>query len=158
MPQCGVPADEFTNADIYAHPRELEKLHPDNRHVRDNPVNQTGQESASSFKVLAHGHRARCQILNGLTRARSFGLRPSPRKAGQIPFAASRAAQVTSVPATGVCPDSSDRMTELFRLELVGNQRKEFGKAKGPPGQSERARVNPLNFVHSVHSVCRRFT
>ena len=25
----------FTNGDIYAHARELEKLHPDNRHVRD---------------------------------------------------------------------------------------------------------------------------
>ena len=26
---------EFTNEDVYAHTRELEKLHPDNRHVRD---------------------------------------------------------------------------------------------------------------------------
>ena len=56
---------------------------------------------------MAHGHRARCQIVNGLTRARSFGLRPSPRKAGQIPFAASRAAQVTSVPASGACREKN---------------------------------------------------
>ena len=26
---------EFTNEDVYAHARELEQLHPDNRHVRD---------------------------------------------------------------------------------------------------------------------------
>ena len=30
-----VPTNEFTNGDIYAHARELEQLHPDNRHVRD---------------------------------------------------------------------------------------------------------------------------
>ena len=30
---------EFTNEDVYAFARELEQLHPDNRHVRDNPVN-----------------------------------------------------------------------------------------------------------------------
>jgi hypothetical protein len=29
------PAGEFTNEDVYAFARELEKLHPDNRHVRD---------------------------------------------------------------------------------------------------------------------------
>ena len=29
------PAGEFTNEDVYAHARELEQLHPDNRHVRD---------------------------------------------------------------------------------------------------------------------------
>jgi hypothetical protein len=27
--------NEFTTADVYAFTRELEKLHPDNRHVRD---------------------------------------------------------------------------------------------------------------------------
>ena len=26
---------EFTNEDVYAHARELEQLHPDNRHIRD---------------------------------------------------------------------------------------------------------------------------
>jgi type II restriction enzyme len=26
---------EFTNADVYAFERELEQLHPDNRHIRD---------------------------------------------------------------------------------------------------------------------------
>jgi type II restriction enzyme len=26
---------EFTNEDVYAFARELEKLHPDNRHIRD---------------------------------------------------------------------------------------------------------------------------
>jgi RNA polymerase primary sigma factor len=26
---------EFTNEDVYAHARELEQLHPDNRQVRD---------------------------------------------------------------------------------------------------------------------------
>ena len=26
---------EFTNEDVYAHARELERLHPDNRHVKD---------------------------------------------------------------------------------------------------------------------------
>jgi hypothetical protein len=34
------PSDSFTTADAYAFTRELEKLHPDNRHVRDNPVNK----------------------------------------------------------------------------------------------------------------------
>ncbi len=29
------PTNEFTTADVYAFARELEKLHPDNRHVRD---------------------------------------------------------------------------------------------------------------------------
>jgi type II restriction enzyme len=29
------PSDSFTTADVYAFKRELEKLHPDNRHVRD---------------------------------------------------------------------------------------------------------------------------
>jgi hypothetical protein len=29
------PTNEFTNEDVYAFDRELEKLHPDNRHVRD---------------------------------------------------------------------------------------------------------------------------
>jgi hypothetical protein len=37
---CGGPpplsaAGEFKNEDVYAHARELEQLHPDNRHVRD---------------------------------------------------------------------------------------------------------------------------
>jgi type II restriction enzyme len=27
--------NEFTTADVYTHDRELEQLHPDNRHVRD---------------------------------------------------------------------------------------------------------------------------
>ena len=44
---------EFTTADAYAFTRELETLHPDNRHVRDNPVKNTGQESASNFKCYA---------------------------------------------------------------------------------------------------------
>lgn len=29
------PTNEFTNEDVYAHARELEQLHPDNRHVKD---------------------------------------------------------------------------------------------------------------------------
>jgi type II restriction enzyme len=29
------PSDSFTTADVYAFVRELEKLHPDNRHIRD---------------------------------------------------------------------------------------------------------------------------
>jgi hypothetical protein len=41
IPQCGT----FT--------RELEQLHPDNRHVRDNPVNNTGQEFANNCKCYA---------------------------------------------------------------------------------------------------------
>jgi hypothetical protein len=44
---------EFTTADTYAFTRELEELHPDNPHVRDNPVNNTGQEFASNFKCCA---------------------------------------------------------------------------------------------------------
>jgi hypothetical protein len=28
-------ANEFTNEDVYAFTRELEQLHPDNRHVKD---------------------------------------------------------------------------------------------------------------------------
>ena len=34
-PQRGVPTNTFTTADVYAFERELEKLHPDNRHVKD---------------------------------------------------------------------------------------------------------------------------
>ena len=34
-PQRGVPTNTFTTAEVYAFTRELEKLHPDNRHVRD---------------------------------------------------------------------------------------------------------------------------
>ena len=34
------PSEIFTPADVYAFERELEALHPDNRHVRDNPVNK----------------------------------------------------------------------------------------------------------------------
>ena len=33
------PSDSFTTADDCVFTRELEQLHPDNRHVRDNPVN-----------------------------------------------------------------------------------------------------------------------
>jgi type II restriction enzyme len=29
------PSDSFTTAEVYAFTRELEKLHPDNRHIRD---------------------------------------------------------------------------------------------------------------------------
>ena len=29
------PSESFTTAEVYAFERELEKLHPDNRHVRD---------------------------------------------------------------------------------------------------------------------------
>ena len=29
------PTSEFTNEDVYAFASELEKLHPDNRHIRD---------------------------------------------------------------------------------------------------------------------------
>jgi hypothetical protein len=34
-PRRGVPTNTFTTADVYAFTRELESLHPDNRHVRD---------------------------------------------------------------------------------------------------------------------------
>jgi type II restriction enzyme len=34
-PRRGVPTNTFTTADAYAFTRELEKLHPDNRHVKD---------------------------------------------------------------------------------------------------------------------------
>jgi len=34
-PQRGVPTNTFTTDDVYAFERELEKLHPDNRHVKD---------------------------------------------------------------------------------------------------------------------------
>ncbi len=30
-----IPTNEFTNEDVYAFARELEKLHPDNRHIKD---------------------------------------------------------------------------------------------------------------------------
>ena len=33
--QRDVPTNTFTTADTYSFTRELEKLHPDNRHVRD---------------------------------------------------------------------------------------------------------------------------
>jgi hypothetical protein len=32
------PTGEFTTTDAYTFTRELEQLHPDNRHVKDNPV------------------------------------------------------------------------------------------------------------------------
>jgi hypothetical protein len=38
-PSARARASQFTTADAYAFTRELENLHPDNRHVRDNPVN-----------------------------------------------------------------------------------------------------------------------
>jgi type II restriction enzyme len=34
-PQRGVPTNTFTTSEVYTFTRELEKLHPDNRHVRD---------------------------------------------------------------------------------------------------------------------------
>jgi type II restriction enzyme len=34
-PRRGVPTNTFTTSDVYAFERELEQLHPDNRHVRD---------------------------------------------------------------------------------------------------------------------------
>jgi hypothetical protein len=55
-PRRGVPTNTFTTTDACAFTRELEKLHPDNRHFRDNPVNNTGQESASSFKSFRLRH------------------------------------------------------------------------------------------------------
>ena len=51
--QRDVPTNTFTTADAYAFTRELEQLHPYNRHVRDNPVNNTGQEFASTSKSYA---------------------------------------------------------------------------------------------------------
>ena len=34
-PKTSRPSDTFTNEDIYVFVSELEKLHPDNRHIRD---------------------------------------------------------------------------------------------------------------------------
>jgi type II restriction enzyme len=59
------PTNEFTTADAYAFTRELEKLHPDNRHVRDNPVKDfisRGRNPPTTSSLERHGiaapHRA----------------------------------------------------------------------------------------------------
>jgi type II restriction enzyme len=46
------PTTEFTNADIYAHARELESLHPDNRHIRDKIRQQL--QVLRDAKLLVH--------------------------------------------------------------------------------------------------------
>ena len=52
------PSDSFTTADVYAFERELEKLHPDNRHVRDNPVKDfvsRGKNSPTTPSIARFG-------------------------------------------------------------------------------------------------------
>jgi type II restriction enzyme len=46
------PTNEFTNEDIYARARELEQLHPDNRHVRDKIRQQL--QVLREAKLLVH--------------------------------------------------------------------------------------------------------
>jgi ribosomal protein RSM22 (predicted rRNA methylase) len=48
-------ATEFTNEDIYAFTRELEQLHPDNRHVRDKIRQQL--QMLRDAKLLIHVER-----------------------------------------------------------------------------------------------------
>jgi type II restriction enzyme len=43
---------EFTNEDVYAFTRELEQLHPDNRHVRDKICQQL--QVLRDAKLLLH--------------------------------------------------------------------------------------------------------
>ena len=46
---------EFTNEDVYVFDRELEKLHPDNRHVRDKIRQQL--QVLRDAKLLIHIER-----------------------------------------------------------------------------------------------------
>ncbi len=54
-PQRGVPANSFTTAEVYAFERELEKLHPDNRHVKDKIRQQL--QVLRDAKLLLHVER-----------------------------------------------------------------------------------------------------
>src|ERR1017187_4427037 len=65
---------------------------------------------------MAHGHRARREIVNGLTRARSPGLRPSSHKAGQIPFRRGRVEGDTDL--IGELPEAQH--LDLDRPRAVG--------------------------------------
>jgi hypothetical protein len=59
------PTNEFTTAAACAFERELEQLHPDNRHVKDNPVNNRvtrgrnppATSSAARFRII-DSHRS----------------------------------------------------------------------------------------------------
>ena len=53
--QRDVPTNEFTTADVYAFERELEALHPDNRHVRDKIRQQL--QVLRDMKLLIHVER-----------------------------------------------------------------------------------------------------
>ncbi len=53
--QRDVPTNEFTTAEVYAFERELEKLHPDNRHVRDKIRQQL--QVLRDMKLLIHVER-----------------------------------------------------------------------------------------------------
>jgi len=55
-----VPTNEFTSSDVYAFTRELEKLHPDNRHVRDKIRQQL--QVLRDAGLLLHIGRGRWQI------------------------------------------------------------------------------------------------
>jgi len=50
--------------------------------VGANDAQKRLHKSGGNFKVLAHGHRTRRKIIDGLTRARSLGLRPSASVCG----------------------------------------------------------------------------
>ena len=54
--QRDVPANEFTNDDVYAFERELEALHPGNRHIRDKIRQQLQVLRDTGF--LVHAGRA----------------------------------------------------------------------------------------------------
>ncbi len=49
------PTTEFTNEDVYAFTRELEQLHPDNRHVKDKIRQQL--QVLRGMKLLIHVER-----------------------------------------------------------------------------------------------------
>jgi hypothetical protein len=72
-------AGYFATVGTYAFVREFEQLHPDNRHVRDNPVNNTGQESASNCKCCEI--RVCCCTLSAVAGVCRMGERPNSNRA-----------------------------------------------------------------------------
>ena len=54
------PTNEFTTADVYAFERELEQLHPDNRHVKDK--NRQQLQVLRNLGLLLHIDRGLCRL------------------------------------------------------------------------------------------------
>ncbi|MGH7940455.1 MAG: hypothetical protein ACREFR_05225 [Limisphaerales bacterium] len=52
----------FTNADVYAHERELAQLHPDNRHIKDKIRQQL--QVLRDLGILSQSRRGDWRIRN----------------------------------------------------------------------------------------------